>query len=271
MIFVHRRVLRGKIDYLRRMYTLCERRASTKRICDLWGNRFRLMAKIYCVVIGSAVFTYILMPLIIYVVFHKVEPVFTMPLPFINGDTNVGYWIENFIHSASLMIAAIGLISGDLTILFLTMHVCLLSDVFVSKLVELQAHIVHRGADGQYHDEKTRLHMCALVRLHHEIGAYETDMAKLFYLLFLVDVVLDWSSMCLCLFSGMLMTFAPLYTEFFGMLLRLMYSCTMGTLVEHYVCGMFNHYVELACVNDWYFNFRLIALSMGLSTWNTTG
>lgn len=233
---MNRDILRVKFDYLRGVYKGCERSRSARLICDTWGGRFRLLAKIYFIAIASAVISYILMPLPLYLATHAVDPVLTTPLPGIDIDTKSGYWTANFIHTCSLLMAAVTMISSDLTIVILTLHVCLMSDVFVSKLNELEEHLDNTDKNHERnYGRVTRGHLCEVVRLHQEICAYETDIAKMFYLMFLIDVLLDWSAMCLCLFAAMVMTWGPLYAEFIGMFLRLMYSCATGTLVEIYV------------------------------------
>lgn len=232
-------MLREKVEYLRTVYASCERSASAEGICEMWAGRFRLLAKFYFATIHGAVLTFMLMPLIVYVTVHTVEPVLPTPIMFVDIETTLGYRVAYVVHSLSLLISAVGMVSADLTIFFLAMHICLLSDVFVIKLSELQAFLHDRKCDYQprSYGEPTKRHVSELVRMHQELCMYETDIASMFYVMFLIDVVLDCSSMCLCLFAAMQMRWVPLYTEMFGTFMRLAYSCIMGTVVEHYVSG----------------------------------
>lgn len=120
-----------------------------------------------------------------------VEPVMPVYLPGIEFMTVRGYCISLVINVGQVLCAAIGFIGADLTVFLLLLHVCSMSDVFVSHLAALQLRLEH-VIDADV-DQHSRRYLFNIVRMHSNICSYILSLRFL-----LRSASTDWPSASCC-------------------------------------------------------------------------
>lgn len=163
-------------------------------------------------------------------------PVLPTQLPGIDVGTTIGYRLMYIVHAASICVCSMVLFCSDLIVYLLALFVCPMAEVLAGKLATLELVLMKQRMQDSRHQSHT---IICIVRLHQQIGGYLTDLARLFYALFMIDVLLAGMSMCMALFAWLQLRWIPLYGLFGAYLVKLFATCAMGTLVDNYVS--YNH------------------------------
>lgn len=173
-----------------------------------------------------------------YVKHGEIELLAPIQLPGIDSTGGQGLLIHWVYHVIMIFCgASIGLVCSDLMMVLLILHSCAMADILCFKLrtmgdqlCKLERWRQPRGdpATSQF------LHQC--VRLHQDYVWYIGYMAENYYLIFTVEVMSNFLTLCMSLYVLMLIEWYPLYGLIVLMVVKTFYLCVLGTIVELQVC-----------------------------------
>lgn len=222
-------ILRNKCTYLCDFYSACANNLTASVICNRWGLRFRLLVRGYGIIMTLTVIGFTMSPFIVYLFTEKLELMLPAYIPGVDERESNGYILHYVLHVIIVIAAAAGLFASDLVIFLLILHVCVISEVIISKLRELDGCLKQSGQD---YDRRTQQYLFNIVRLHQALCIYIIEISELFDVNTLFEVMLDVISMCLILFTLMQFSWIPLYVLFLLYVFKLFVVCLLGTLLE---------------------------------------
>lgn len=228
--------IRDRYDELVNIMVQVERKPCEKGIAALctwqWGLTFMTRLFVCTMMCNMAVFSFT--PVAIYLYSDVMEMPLPIHVPYIDVETVGGFVATCALQITVIILAVLGTIGYDLTMLLLFVGICMVTDVMVVKL-QLMGEGLASGGPELQHRPETTAYLHNFVRMHVQFIELLAALNDVYYYAFILEIGLDFMSMCLILFVLTMLTWMPLYVFFMMFLVKTFAACAMGTMIDIYV------------------------------------
>ncbi|XP_055589104.1 odorant receptor 85b-like [Uranotaenia lowii] len=170
---------------------------------------------------------FFMLPMLQYFWFNEKALALQIVLPGIDPASEWGYWVTTFYHVTVVTVAFCGLLTSDMALMAIVLHIVGLADVFQNTLVELDD-MLERPNPNVRDIIKKQATICVM---HKEIIRYEEDLDEFYGLIIFIQVLASVANLTIALFlsymTGKIASFLFL-VAMFGQLLEF---CSAGTVL----------------------------------------
>lgn len=228
------------INFLYSVYSACDKKPDqnyeTKelRLINHWALKFKLLFKVLTCSLTFIVITdHVVYPLVMNVIFDRNEFPAPIYLPYLDHEVFFDRVILWVCHLLMILSVYFGFIGADIMIVMISLHVCPLTLIIGIKLRRLGAAL--RRHPNIASRSATKAYLRNIIQMHQEFVAFISGVSKLFYYVFIMDILSNFVSMVLALFGVLYLTWFPMYLMFCMFMGKTFLLCMLGTVVQHYV------------------------------------
>lgn len=248
----------GSAAFLYDVWKQCDGKQREEGILLGWNSKMYILVRIYVTTILMILAGFVITPVYSYITTHEVQAILPILMPGPGLETVKGYLYQMSCQAFVSFATCMGLLGADLFPVLVIAHVGPLSIILTEKLEMLRERCelneqlqaggrlpADRKADQKWPTERNimlenRTFLHNIVKMHTSYFKYTKQLSEFYYIIFVVEVLLNGVSMCLLIFV-ILQPFQwlPAYSFFLAFVIKTLIVCLLGTLMEKYVSHWF--------------------------------
>lgn len=226
-------ILRVHVDILYGIYKQCDVHEVEAVCLNIWARIFKRVINIFIITVSLCVAGFCFLPPYIYLITGEWTAMVPIQLPYIDVGTFSGYLVLLFYHISLIIITTVGGLAFDLSLCMQILHVCPLSNVIILKLRKLKNELI--DFPDYARRRETTVFLNNIICMHKEYFLYMKSLSDVYYVVILLEVLLNGICMCLVIFVLLQISWFPLYMFFNVFMLKTLITCALGTICDHYV------------------------------------
>lgn len=225
------------LAFLQRVYRQCDAfRSEASRLIS-WAKVSKKGIVIFVCLFCVAEAGFCALPPYLFATTGKMVLLLPVFIPGFDETTPSGFVGQTVCQIIFMLMMLVGMTGSDSSIFLYIVQMCPLSEIIVLKLRILNDVLLHNDVEKRSDSDHRRIrcYLNNIVCMHVELVHYVGEVSKLFYVIFMVEILFDGLGMCLIIFVNMQEVWFPLYMFWIAYLFKTFLVCLLGTMAEHYV------------------------------------